>query len=570
VLLEESFAPLLRELGLEPRHFVLEELITEVCGERPEHLSFQDVANIMELLREREGFLVAELERFRKVFRDFDSDDSGDMSAGELISAMGWLGYPASADLLNDLYAQSDINGNGVLSFSEFVICMRHMQDRELISIRSFLQRKKEGKISTLKDLEALLHNLGYVTTAAAITDSLQEAGLCSKADMAMLRLAGCGMHMDVDDVCSLLQCMRSRQGFTDAQMDELREVFQHSEPKDEDRIATRGGLHKVLRWLGHCHTFERLQQLIYEVDPDGSQLLDFTTFVKLVRKSRDFEHRAAVAAFHAADSRKIGLLDDRAFGCAMRQLGFECGKIDQHAAGKDSGVDLPNFLLSVMRQQKERLRCVRSYCNFTPSELQRLRSEFFRVDKEGTGEVKRHELPRLVEALFPAYAHSQEFRPILVRLLKQVRVSDAHAVKFSDFLGLIQTIREETDEHQCRVYSETIRGLDFSLREAAEFLSVFLSVSEEGTRKLCGEDLVTLFQQSFKMSDSECHQLHDCFSEGISRSSSCRSCLAWSDESSGRAEVVAMDFLEFLQVMRHVIQAGVGCTLLKKMTTDA
>ena len=33
------------------------------------------------------GFLVTELERFRKVFLDFDSDDSGDMSKSELVSA---------------------------------------------------------------------------------------------------------------------------------------------------------------------------------------------------------------------------------------------------------------------------------------------------------------------------------------------------------------------------------------------------------------------------------------------------------------------------------------------------
>ena len=35
--------------------------------------------------------------------------------------------------------------------------------------------------------------------------------------------------------------------------------------------------LHKVLRWLGHCYSFDRAQQLIYEADPMGDQL-DYTT----------------------------------------------------------------------------------------------------------------------------------------------------------------------------------------------------------------------------------------------------------------------------------------------------
>ena len=63
-------------------------------------------------------------------------------------------------------------------------------------------------------------------------------------------------MQLDVDDICALLQYLRSREGsetarvratkcfshfppggFTDAQMDDLRQAFWQSEPKDEDRL---------------------------------------------------------------------------------------------------------------------------------------------------------------------------------------------------------------------------------------------------------------------------------------------------------------------------------------------
>ncbi|CAE7681914.1 unnamed protein product [Symbiodinium sp. CCMP2456] len=580
----DSFAPLLKELGLEPRQIVLDELVAEVCGCGQQRLSFPDVANMMELLREREGFRLTELERFRKVFHDFDSDDSGDMSAGELVSAMGWLGFPTCNELVRDFYQTSDLNGNGVLSFSEFVIFLSHIQDRELVSIRKFLaQKSRDGKISTLLELEAVLRCLGYVTSTAAITDALQEAGFCTKAEVAVLRLDWQGMRLDVDDICALLQCLRSREGFTEAQMDDLRQAFWQSEPKDEDRISTSGGLHKTLRWLGHCHSFERLQQLIYEVDPEGSQCLDFTTFVKLVRKCRDFERGASVAAFNAADTRNAGQLDEHAAALALQQLGFEGVKLPENSR---VSMDLNDFLLLVAHLEKERLRCLRAYFNFSPTELENLRMEFNRVVKDGSSELKRHELPRLVEVLFPVYAHSPKFRPILVRLLKEVKLDERQAVKYMDFLQLIRTIRDETEKHQCLVYAETIRRLEFSFREASEFLSVFLSASEEAQRKVSSEDLVTLFQQCFDISERECHQLHECFllsaktipskSRSAAPTQSCSFTAKRPEESQSfppsmgfqgpkSSEETGVDFLDFLEIMRRVIEAGLGGALLHK-----
>ena len=44
-----------------------------------------------------------------------------------------------------------------------------------------------------------------------------------------------------------------------------------------------------------------------------------------------------------------------------------------------------------------------------------------------------RHELPRLVEVLFPTYAHSLEFRPILAARLHRIM---AHVHVASDFLA--------------------------------------------------------------------------------------------------------------------------------------
>ncbi|CAE7865049.1 Calmodulin, partial [Symbiodinium necroappetens] len=305
--------------------------------------------------------------------------------------------------------------------------------------------------------------------------------------------------------------------------------------------------------------------------------------FVKLVRKCRDFERGASVAAFNAADTRNAGLLDDHAAALALQQLGFEGVKLPENSR---VSMDLNDFLLLVARLEKERLRCLRTYFNFSPTELGNLRMEFDRVAKDGSSELKRHELPRLVEVLFPVYAHSPEFRPILVRLLKEVKLDERQAVKYMDFLQLIRTIRDETEKHQCLVYAETIRRLEFSFREASEFLSVFLSASEEAQRKLSSEDLVTLFQQCFDISERECHQLHECFllsakpvpskSRSAAPTQSCSFTLKRPEESQSftptmgfqgpkSSEETGVDFLDFLEIMRRVIEAGLGGALLHK-----
>ena len=43
---------------------------------------------------------------------------------------------------------------------------------------------------------------------------------------------------MDMDDVCTLLHCLRNREGFTDAQMNDLRKAFQRNKSDETDRTG--------------------------------------------------------------------------------------------------------------------------------------------------------------------------------------------------------------------------------------------------------------------------------------------------------------------------------------------
>lgn len=543
----ESLPLLLSELGLEPRRVVIEELLQEVCGAKPGSLEFRDVAAVMELLRAREGFLVEELERFRAVFQDFDSDASGDMSAAELGSALSWLGFPYTNEKVQSLYKQSDMNGNGVLSESEFVICLRHIQDAELSTIRQVLRRSpSDGHISSVRELEVLLMTLGYQASAPALADAMQEAKLCPPK-MDPEQLQDLAIHMDMDAVCLLLHCLRNREGFTDAQMNDLRRAFQKNKQEETDRIST-SNLHKVLRWLGHCYSFDRAQQLIYEADAQGDEL-DFTTFVKLVRRCRNFDRQAAVAAFHEADERCTGVLETSGQLQALSQL--QLSEFHQAPKPGEKEITLERFLLKVLRFQEDRLLFLRKYYCFTVAEYENLRFLFNRSDKEGNGTLKRQELARLVEALFPNQAHMPQFRPVLVKLLKDSEKNIS--VDLMALLAVTRKIKDETEIYQCSVYAAALRDMGFQTREAAEFLSIFLPVTDEGAQPLICEDLVNLFTRSFEMTDSECQSLYSIFEQVLAED---KGVMVTSSAGPPRE---GLDFLGFMLLMRRVIDAGIG-----------
>eukprot|EP00438_Fugacium_kawagutii_P024149 Skav213834 [mRNA] locus=scaffold315:118972:129150:+ [translate_table: standard] len=314
-----------------------------------------------------------------------------------------WLTHPSAlVGFIGDRWI-----GNGVLSESEFVICLRHIQDAELTTIRQFLRERAVAngygqRISSVRELEAA-------------SDAMQEAGFCGKTDPEQLldaRADGCaamtpaphrasldlsGIRMDIDDVCTLLHCLRNREGgtpprgwrttsFTDAQMSDLRRAFQKNKKDDTERTGVDsrifGGwpvddvnfraLSPVLRWLGHCYSFDRAQQLIYEAatDPMGDQL-DYTTFVKLVRKCRNFDRSAAVDAFHAADESRSGVLDPTEQLHALGLLGLA---EFHHLPEDEKDFTLERFLVKVSKYQEDRLLFLRKYFCFTVAEYETLR----------------------------------------------------------------------------------------------------------------------------------------------------------------------------------------------------
>lgn len=59
-----------------------------------------------------------------EVFRSFDRDGNGYITASELAGSMAKMGHPLTYRELADMMREADTNGDGVISFHEFANVM--------------------------------------------------------------------------------------------------------------------------------------------------------------------------------------------------------------------------------------------------------------------------------------------------------------------------------------------------------------------------------------------------------------------------------------------------------------
>ena len=60
----------------------------------------------------------------REAFKQFDVDGNGVITADELRIAMTTLGEPLCKEDVDEMIAEADVNGDGVVDYEEFILMM--------------------------------------------------------------------------------------------------------------------------------------------------------------------------------------------------------------------------------------------------------------------------------------------------------------------------------------------------------------------------------------------------------------------------------------------------------------
>uniref|UniRef100_A0A5B7C5T1 Putative Calmodulin n=1 Tax=Davidia involucrata TaxID=16924 RepID=A0A5B7C5T1_DAVIN len=117
-----ELAALLRSLGLKPSGDQLHVLLANMDSNGNGSIEFDELVDA--LLPDMNDDVLINQEQLLEVFRSFDRDGNGYITAAELAGQMAKMGHPLTYRELSEMMREADRNGDGVISFNEFASIM--------------------------------------------------------------------------------------------------------------------------------------------------------------------------------------------------------------------------------------------------------------------------------------------------------------------------------------------------------------------------------------------------------------------------------------------------------------
>ncbi|TXG56759.1 hypothetical protein EZV62_018072 [Acer yangbiense] len=121
-LTQLELAALLRSLGLKPSGDQLHVLLSDMDSNANGLVEFDEL--VQAILPDMSEEVLINQEQLSEVFRSFDRDGNGYITAAELAGSMAKMGHPLTYRELSEMMREADTNGDGVLSFNEFATIM--------------------------------------------------------------------------------------------------------------------------------------------------------------------------------------------------------------------------------------------------------------------------------------------------------------------------------------------------------------------------------------------------------------------------------------------------------------
>lgn len=467
---------LLNNVGIVPLKHVLEQVMEEVDEDGSGTVGFDEFEKVMEILRVREGFTKSEVEEFEHAFKKFDRDGSGEIDTDELIGILGWLGYTQSDAVVKEVLQKVDFDGSGSVSKEEFLVCMRQFRQKEVDNVNALIAECDTDGSGTINsaELRGLLKTLGYKLSPDVLREIEKDAGCAEKAEMTF------------NDLWQMIRLFRMREGFLRAEVEELKEGFDKYDKRGHGEVDCID-LGHILRWLGYSPSLQEQQILVAEVDIDHSGLLDFSEFMKLMRKKREAFFTKTFQAFckHEVECEAeagTGQLKMETVLKALRLVGvfkvpFE---ID-----KDQTIDFEVFVRMVKKSHDIARDSFRANAGFTDDEVRGYKDAFNMYDADRSGDISNRELQRLLVDLYPADAQSKESREKLAKVMEAADADGNGRLDFGDFLRMNRQYQTELENDRILKEHLVIEETGFDSSEVEGYRSLF---KQESTRNAGGQ----------------------------------------------------------------------------------
>lgn len=113
-----ELAALLRSLGLKPSGDQIHAMLASIDSNGNGSVEFNEL--LTAIMPDMTEEILINQEQLLEVFRSFDRDSNGYITAVELAGAMAKMGQPLTYRELTEMIREADSNGDGVISFNEF------------------------------------------------------------------------------------------------------------------------------------------------------------------------------------------------------------------------------------------------------------------------------------------------------------------------------------------------------------------------------------------------------------------------------------------------------------------
>lgn len=113
---------LLRSLGLKPSGDQVQVLLAKMDSNGNGSVEFDEL--VRAIMPDIDAQVLLNQEQLLGMFKCFDRDGNGYISAAELAGAMAKMGQPLTYRELTEMIKEADADGDGVISFNEFATIM--------------------------------------------------------------------------------------------------------------------------------------------------------------------------------------------------------------------------------------------------------------------------------------------------------------------------------------------------------------------------------------------------------------------------------------------------------------
>eukprot|EP00747_Dinoflagellata_sp_TGD_P010728 gnl/TRDRNA2_/TRDRNA2_120111_c1_seq1.p1 gnl/TRDRNA2_/TRDRNA2_120111_c1~~gnl/TRDRNA2_/TRDRNA2_120111_c1_seq1.p1 ORF type:complete len:529 (+),score=108.70 gnl/TRDRNA2_/TRDRNA2_120111_c1_seq1:144-1589(+) len=335
-----------------------------------------------------------------------------------------------------------------------------------------------------INELAAMMKEMGYTPLRQKMQELIEEADEDGNG------------ALDFDEFVNMMGTYRETDGFTRAEVEELKEAFEEFDYDDSGQMCVLE-LKDLLRHLGYQVNLEYVHRQIakFKADLNEHNELDFREVLRLMRLHREEELRRindAFCAFHyVEEGDEDGVLPPSKLRDALKALGplpndaIVMSILDR---AKSAGpLDFDAFVETVDKIRRTYVKTLRSHAGYTDEEISAFKEIFDSYDQDGNGVIERDELTSfLIEANIPMDSAKARDRALSqISAAKKLsmesgldsnsglREGDA-SMTFWTLVHLMRLLKDEEEQEEEDVNRKAVESAGFTLQQVDDFRQVF------------------------------------------------------------------------------------------------